>query len=334
VAQECSDQFAVTGRVLAHGVNWDQYYEILMLQEIETKAYGYTDTNGEFKLPSLPSGQYYIVVRIDGFKEYKERLTLFGCGPIYPHFVFMEFEEEPILPLLLDFSGEVREVVDIAELRRQFPRNIVNEYERARADRLRGEPEKARERLEKILKEAPEFYDARNELGTIYLEKQMFREAEEQFNAARDLRPQSAAPLVSLGSLYVQEVVGAVQGTAGIIASPSDIALMLDDARGVLQEAIKVKPDASFAHYLLAMANAQSGRIEEAEAGFKRALEIEARLRWARLALAGLYVNQRRWSEALIQYDTYLADFPKVKNRPEVQQARDAVAQRIDKPLE
>src|SRR5687768_4299367 len=216
----------VSGRIIAPGVTFDSYIEVIQLIETQPVGYGYTNSTGEFTLPEQPTGTYYIVVRIDGFKEYRDKVNVVGCEKFFRYVIFMEPEEEKIVPLLLDFSGEVNEVVDVAELKRTFPKKVIGEYEKARGERLRGEPSRAQTRLEKVIQEYPDFYSARNELGTIYLEKKMFREAEEHFNAAHDLRPASAAPLVSLGSLYVQEAEAGSpdSGDVGVLLLESDLA--------------------------------------------------------------------------------------------------------------
>src|SRR5262245_35793238 len=102
--------FSISGRVIAPGERWDSYHEILQLDESRLVGYDYTNSNGEFTLPPQPPGNYYVVVRIDGFKEYKDRVRVEGCDKIVTHFIFMEFEEEPIRPVILDFTGEVNEV--------------------------------------------------------------------------------------------------------------------------------------------------------------------------------------------------------------------------------
>jgi hypothetical protein len=60
-------------------------------------------------------------------------------------------------------------------------------------------------------------------------------------------------------------------------------------------------------------------------------LEIEPKLRWARIALGNLFIRQNKFKEALIEYDTYLADYKKVSNHSEVERARAKVALALTK---
>jgi tetratricopeptide (TPR) repeat protein len=326
------EKYVVKGRIIAPGVKWDSYVEVLQLDESRLVGFGYTNGTGEYTLPPQDPGQYYIVARIDGFKEYRERIRVEGCSAIVDNFIYMEPEDDPIRPVILDFTGEVKEVVDVAELKRQLPRKVVAEFERARQERLEGMQDAARRRLEKLLTSHPDFYDARNVLGSIYLELKLFRDAETQYNKARDLRPNSAAPLVSLGALYVQEAEASIHpepGIAGTIVPGDDLGVILDDARSILEAAIKLKPDASFAYYLLGIAQMRGGTYLKAEANLRKSLELEEQLRWARIALANLYIKQSRWKEAVAEFDAYLEQFKKVSNRGEVEEARKKVVAQL-----
>jgi len=333
---ECPTTFIIKGRVIAPGEKWDQYHEVLQLDESRLVGWAYTDSTGEFSLPEQMQGAYYVVVRIDGFKEYRERINVGdACSKIVDHFVHLEFDDEVIRPVILDFTGEVNETVDVSELKREFPKKAVDEFQRAQSERLEGQAPRARVRLEKLVKEYPDFYDARNALGSIHLEMKRFREAETEYNEARQLKPNSAAPLVSLGSLYVQEAEASLNpepGIAGVVVPGGDLGIILSDAREVLTEAIKIKPDASFAYYLLGIAEMRGGSYGKSEENLRRSLEIEPKLRWARIALGNLFIRQNKYKEALIEYDTYLADYKKVSNHSEVERARAKIALELTKP--
>ena len=331
---EVPESYIIKGRVIAPGERWDQYHEVLQFEESRLITWAYTGSTGEFALPPQPAGDYYVVVRIEGFKENRERIRVDGCSGLIHHFAYMEFDDEVVRPVILDFTGEVNEVVDVAELKRTFPRKAVDEFEKARNDRLQGEPDRARLRLEKLTKEYPDFYDARNALGSIYLEMKRYRDAETQYNEARKLRPASGAPLISLGSLYVQEAEASLNpepGVGGIIVPGLDLAIILSDARDALTEALKVKPDAAFAFYLMGIVDTRTGRPAKAEENLRKALEIEPKLRWARIALGNLFMKLGMFKEALAEFDAYLADFKQVSNRTEVEGVRARIAQHLAK---
>src|SRR5688572_4723008 len=336
-AQTCPttpESYIIRGRVIAPGERWDRNYEVLQFDESRLVTFGYTDSTGQFSLPGQPAGHYYIVVRIDGFKENREKIRAEGCIGIVDHFAFMEFDDEIIRPVILDFTGEVNETVDVTELKQAFPKKAVEEFERARSERLQGEPDRARVRLERLVKQYPDFYDARNVLGSIYLEMKRYRDAEAQYNDARKLKPASAAPLVSLGSLYVQEAEASLNpepGVAGVVLPGGDLGIILSDAREVLTEAIKIKPDASFAYYLMGIVETRSSRYQKAEENLRKALEIEPKLRWSRIALGNLMIKQNKLKEALAEFDAYLDDYKQVSNGAEVVGVGVRIAQQLSK---
>jgi len=323
----------VQGYVVAPGYAWDQDAEVLQIRDYHLMNYTYTDRTGKFSLPALDLSDYYdIVVRIEGYADYRERINAFGCRNPERRTLYLEREPNPITPLVLDFSGEANETVDISELRRTIPSKVLSEFEKAQKDRVRNEVARARQRLEAILRQVPDFYAARNVLGTVYLELKMFRAAEAEYNKAHDLKPKSAAPLISLGSLYVQEAeleFDLEHGRPAIALLQGDLGIILDDARGVLTQAIVLRPEASFAHYLLGIVAFNSADHATAEVHFNRALSIEPRLRWARLGLANLYIREGKWQKALAELDTYLEDYPKVLNSKDVRITRDRIAERL-----
>jgi hypothetical protein len=316
----------IAGVVVAPGYAWRQRAEILQLQNSRLINYTYSDTAGEFSLPWVHGDYYDMVIHIDGYLDYRERITAFGCRTQVRTF-FMERDPSPVL----DFTGEVNEVVDISTLVRKVPSKILKEFERARQDRIQNNVRQARRRLEEIVKADPDFYEAHNVLGGVYAELKMFREAEAEYNKARDLRPKSAAPLVSLGSLYLKEAatsIGLEPGTSVVLVQ-SDLGIILDDARSVLLEAVRLRPEASFAHYLLGVIAFKTDDDANAEKCFRRALEIEPRLSWAQIGLANLYVRRREWRKAIAELDDYLENYPNAFNRPEVETIRQRVVERL-----
>jgi superkiller protein 3 len=141
------------------------------------------------------------------------------------------------------------------------------------------------------------------------------------------LRPTSAAPLVNLGSLYVEEA------QANESRGSSVVRAILNEALASLNTAIKLKPDASFAYYLLGVTYYKSAFYEDAEDNLKRALELTPDLHDARLALANVYLKMQEWSNVIIQLDRYLVDNPKSPIRDQVVTMRAKVVARSQASL-
>lgn len=331
-AQACSTTVnqLIYGKVIVPVPGFDKAVEVLLFENTQKYIYAYTNGSGEYRFPSrVGPGRYEIVVRIDGFREFREKLD--ACDPAghLLYNIFMDFEEPPIPLLVVDFSKELDETVDIAELRGRYPKDIIDEFVKARSDRLSGFFKTTDARLQKIVTAAPEFYEAHILLGANYIDLRNFRQAEVEFNRGLELKPSSAVPLLALGSLYLQEIQAATSpapGDAGVIIPEDNIPLILDDARDVLERAVKIKPDAAFAHYLLGATYHKSGAYGRSEESYKKALALDTKLRWTRISLANLYLRLGRLKEVVEELDAYLKDYPTMLNRFEVQAMRKRIA--------
>jgi predicted Zn-dependent protease len=319
--------FSISGRVVVPVAGFQDYFEVLLLQNAEqTVAYTYADSNGRYRFTNLSRGSYFISIKLDGFEEVRQRVDVGGGGTETIMNIILDFKQERTVQRPPDLSGEDAEVVDIAELNRKYPSKIVDQYEEAQEDIRKGNMLKAQQSLEAVLLEAPDFYFAHKTLGELHQKAGRFRDAETEYKQARDLRPNSASPLVNLGSLYIQEADAS--GRLG----HSVVRKILDQALDSLEVAVKLNPAAPFAFYLLGVGYYKSAFYEDAEDNLKRALQMAPRLAHARLALANVYIKMEEWPNAIAQLDAFLAENPRAIERADVEAARAKVAQRVERP--
>jgi tetratricopeptide (TPR) repeat protein len=177
--------------------------------------------------------------------------------------------------------------------------------------------------LEGVVKLAPDFPDAHNLLGTVYQGMDRYRDAEKQYNMARNLSPGSVAPLINLGVLYLQEA------EANEKEGPFVTGVMYDDSLHSLQDANRVDPRNPTVYYLLGVLFYRAHSYRFAEASFNEAISIDVHVGPARLALANVYIRQQKWKEALDQFDKYLAENPKAADRTQVEAVRTKVIQQL-----
>jgi tetratricopeptide (TPR) repeat protein len=227
-------------------------------------------------------------------------------------------------PIYLDpRAGEDAALVDVAEFIDDYPKRVLQEYEQALEDARRGNAASAISRLEEVIKAVPEFYAAHQNLGILYQRHRRFREAEREYHAARALNPRSAAPLVNLGGLFVDEAGGSsFQGRVD--------RSLLNNALEHLQEALKLQPASSLAHYLSGVVYFQTAFYEEAEDHFQQALSGGRNMGFVRLAIANVHIRLQEWDAVVIQLDRYLRDHPFARNRDEVRRVRDSAAKKLD----
>lgn len=227
-------------------------------------------------------------------------------------------------PLYLDHRlGEDQAVVDVAEMTGNYPRKAVQEYEQALEDARKGDRVSALARLEEVVMLAPEYYAAHNSLGVLYQKMKRYRDAERVYQQARALNPRSAAPLVNLGSLYIEEAEAS--GNAGRVRARS----LLNEALGHLQEALKIQPSSGFAHYLVGVVYYITAFYEEAESHFSQALDSGRNMGFVRQALANVYIQLQEWEGVIEQLDSYLKENPQAVNRDHVREVRDRAARQL-----
>jgi tetratricopeptide (TPR) repeat protein len=244
-------------------------------------------------------------------------LSLFLSAATFAHAQFPPVNLNPRI-------GEDVGVVDITEFSGNYPREVLEEYERAVSDARRGDLLSSATRLEEVVKTMPEFYAARKSLGTLYQTLGRFRDAEREFRAAKELNPRSAAPLVSLGGLFIEE------SESGTVTDPREIRGMLNDALSNLQEAVKLQPATAFARYLTGIVYYKTRFYEEAEDQFTQALDTGINMSFVHLALANVYLQLEEWEPAVSHLDQYLAAYPWAANRDHVRQVRAVAMEKLE----
>lgn len=312
--------FTISGQVVVPLANFQQMFEVLLLQNAEQLVQAtVADSQGRYRFIGVPRGTYFINVKIEGFQEVRQRVDV-GSESIIN--IILDFEEERTVKPATDFSGEDGEVVSVSDISKTYTPALLERLRAAEKDILAGNFAKAVPVLEEVVRDAPEFYQANRSLGTAYQKLGRFRDAESAFRTASDLRPASAAPLISLASLYVEEAdASAGQGSAVVRG-------ILNEALSNLNAAMKLNPNAPFAHYLLGVTYYKSALFEDAEDSLKHSLKLAPELLEAHLALANLYVRIQEWPNAIAQLDAYLAASPRSALREQVLAMRARVVTR------
>jgi thioredoxin-like negative regulator of GroEL len=323
-AQNRAANFNISGKVIVPDAHFQDLFEVLLVENLAQPVQAtVADSQGRYRFSRLPrGGTYFIVVKIDGYEEVRQRVDVILPGETVIN-IIMNFKEERIVRPAEDFSGEDFEVVDLSELERTYPAKILDEVKAADREVREHNFQKALPRLEAVVRDAPDLYFAHRLLGTVYQKLNRVRDAESEFKTAADLKPTSAAPFLSLGSLYLQEAESNPnQGSAAVRT-------ILNEALGSLNAAIKLKPDAAFAYYLRGVTYYRSAFYEDAEENLKMALDLSSALTPARLALANVYIKMQEWPNALAQLDAYLAADPRSPSRAEVEKVRAMVSRRL-----
>src|SRR5262249_14651716 len=154
----------------------------------------------------------------------------------------------------------------------------------------KGKLESAIKLLEDAIHLAPNFYRAHANLGMLYQSLKRYTDAEKEFKRSSELNAKNERPLVNLGSLYIEEA-DLQKDNAQMTGK------MLGHAMDILEAAVKLNPRSASAYYLLGLANYKSSFLEEAEAAFKKAHDLNPKLTRIHLLLANIYSRQAKWPD-------------------------------------
>lgn len=283
------------------------------MQVIQT---AYTDSAGSFEFRSLAPGSYYVSVTVDGYEPVRQQVEVFNNFGTANVTIFVS---KATGDTRRGLDAEDRDVIDISQMKENFPKKAVQDYEKAMDEKKKGKTESAVKLLEDAVRVAPNFYNAHNNLGMLYQTLKRYPEAETEYKRSRELNAKSERPLVNLGGLYIEE--------AELQKENADLTgQILDQALDALEAAVKLNPHSAPAYFLLGSANYKSSFLEEAEAAFKKAHDLDSNLTRIHLLLANIYLKQSKWQEVIEHVDTYLKENPKAPDRAAVEDMRARIA--------
>jgi tetratricopeptide (TPR) repeat protein len=310
---QAADSATLQGRFFLAEDQFGKQIEVVLKQGRNTISRLVADKQNSYKFENLANGRYQLDVKV-GKQKARQPVDL-CCGLSSISVVDINLDRSNPT-IAVNFPLESSDIVDVREIRRDFPKEILREFEKARSDARAGKLGKAANRLKEVTKRAPDFYGARAMLGMVYHTVGCYRDAEHEYLQASELSPRAVQPMINLGSLYIK--------AAG--AGLPDERKYLEEAIVILKKAILINPKAPIAYSLLGFAYFKGESYDLAEENLLKALGKANGLAAARLMLVNVYTRQQRWKEALDQIDIYLDENPFNKYQAEAQNARKEIA--------
>ncbi|MFB3813077.1 MAG: tetratricopeptide repeat protein [Terriglobales bacterium] len=199
--------------------------------------------------------------------------------------------------------GSNPNVVDPAGLTRELPQLAIREFKAGIASEHKNDIEEAIRHYQKAIEIAPEFYEARNNLGSLHLGRSEFEAARQQFQEAMRLNPAEARAHFNMANLML------------ITHQPVK-------AQSIARDGLRLQPSSAFGHFVLGSALERSSDMAEAEQELRRALELDPAMAKARLQLVNVYLRQNRKAEAMNELRAFLKAAP---DDPLVARAREVL---------
>ncbi len=309
----------IQGQVVSDGnrrVNHPIAVNLEMLGVVRDTVY--TDGNGNFVFEQLSgAGRFELSVYAAGFKPERMDVT---PGPFSMGITVIVLEA---LDSDEDSLGHPS-AIDLSELLVDIPDAAVELFEQAAEDVEKGDHEKATDRLEEAVNISPEYYQAQNALGVEYHTLGRIEDAIRHFLIAKDLSPNAAAPLVSLGKIYLLNNDVLIEE-----GKLEEARASLDQAFTYLQGAVERDPQSEFAQYYLGGAHYRAGAIDDALERLNRALGLKPQFHDVRIMLFNAYLAQRDYDAALFQLTSYLELYPDSPQRAAIEEAKDRLERQI-----
>jgi tetratricopeptide (TPR) repeat protein len=316
-AQSDCTFFNLYGTLIIPVRDHPEKFVVLLKSGEQEMAHAFIDLNGRFFFENIATGTYDVFVKIDGFKEMKERVSFSGHrGGQSDSDACKQNEIYWLKP------DDITVIVD--ERLRGYPKAAIDEYVLAVAADSAKRYKDVVAHLENVVRLAPDWYDAHCELGVAYEELDRSGDAEKEYRKALELKPNGFRAMMSLSRLLVLVADVKIQSPATRDAVPP----LLNQARELLVSATLADPMSAMAAYLLGAVDFRLGSYKNAETELKHALELDASIFPARVTLINVYIAQQQWQSALDNVDTFLLENPDTVYRQQVLGIRSSIVRR------
>jgi Flp pilus assembly protein TadD len=260
----------------------------------------FTDTNGNFEVRNLGIGMYAVVVPSDD-RVYATAIERVEITRNSPDVIVVNIYLTPKEQSDPRRRGE-RRTISAREASTRIPKPALQAYKRSSRLVRDGKPEKAIAELKRAIAIFPEYVEAYNDLGVIYLKLDRIDDAIGALDKSAQLDPGAFNPRLNLGIAHVRR-----QDFTG--------------SETHLRSAITIDASSPLAHLYLGIALWKTDRVDEAEDELLRAIALGGSdIAVAHYYLGQLYVRRDRIADAIAELEAYLKDKPEAADAPRVRQ--------------
>jgi Flp pilus assembly protein TadD len=261
----------------------------------------YTDNEGRFGFNGLPGNLYHISINEEGYLPLQDEVSVDPVTSSMRVLTIYLVPRATNAQSSPSVKGSNTRLADSTQFNQHIPKPARKEYDKAVKADGDGKTDDAIRHYTKAVELAPEYYEARNNLGSAYLTKSQFPQAQDQFEKVIQANPSDAASYFNLANLYL-------------------LKSQYSQSEEWVKKGLRREPDSAFGHFLEGSLCSRTGRLGEAESSLRRALELDPFMSKAHLALVNLYMNQKRDSAAAAELRLFLKNFPEDPFAPKAKQ--------------
>ncbi len=252
----------------------------------------YCDDEGRFGFYGLLANPYYVVIQAEGYEPVRQQVVVV---PTISQTNRVHIVLRPVAssrPRTSPGALTNPDFVDVSEFAKKFPTPVIKEYDAGRNAEQRGDLEAAVRHYQDAIHQAPDFYPAHNNLGIRYLQKGDMKAAESEFRRVIELNQNGTQAYFNLGNvLYLTR--------------------RNEEAKQTLEAGLRLSPFSALGRYLHGSVLVRLGDFHSAEQELRTARELDPRMSQVAIALASLYLQTGRESDAIAAFQSFLQEFPK-----------------------
>ena len=257
-----------------------------------TIATTFAEDEGGFSFNDLPPNVYHVVVNE---KEYEPVRVDAAINPLTLNNVWVHILLVPLKESVANGGqqpkGSNPYMVDASDYARKYPKAAVKEYEEGLKAEKKGKAEDAVNHFRKAVEIAPDFYPARNNLGSAYLGMKDFAKAKECFEQVIKSNQADAAAYFNLANVYL-------------------LTNNLQSALTTVAEGMKREPSSGTGQFVLGAIYQRLGRFQQAEDALRNALRDDPSLGKVHLELVNLYLSRKDVPSAVRELQVFIAAYP------------------------
>jgi predicted Zn-dependent protease len=263
----------------------------------------YADDEGKFGFNQLVPNVYYVVIKDPDFEPVRQSYEIRELSGSN------NFVQITLTPRDHAIQTEPKNrigpgnpfLVNTHEFAAHYAKNAIKEFEKGNKAEQQSQSSEAIRHFNKAIRISPDFYEARNNLGLVYLTKKEFPEAEKQFGEVVRLNPSDEQAYFNLGNAYL-------------------LNQQLPEAEHTIKLGLDHRPDSAFGMLLLAMVFSRNGDRVHAEQLLRQCLQADSSMSKARLALVNIYLQQDKKNEAIVELKAFLKSSPADPFAPKAQE--------------
>ena len=240
-----------------------------------------TDRLGKFRFSSLSPVQYFVTVRLSGYREVRREVNL-----------IMQSSEFVQIQLVPEISGTETAPGNMKVLDANVPPEARSEFEKGETAFEKNKLAEGIQHLEKAIAIYPNFAEAQIALGTAYMDAKEWNKAQLALKRAIELAPNASNAFFALGELYLQQK-------------------KYSEAEKHLRQGLGIDNRSWRGHFALGRVYWASSDVKQAAKQIALTLQLNPDLADAHLLAGNILLRSGKREDARTEFEAYLRLAPK-----------------------